>query len=442
MQPEGGGDVGHGGVHRIGLQVVRKLRRQAHVRSALAAAQLHAGDVLPARPEVHALLRQFAGAPVAARQRCSRCQRSAEARQPGSRVLLPALARVGAAAHQELVAVGAAVQLDPHVAAPGAVEHHGFLERQRADFDSAAGMQLRHRGAGDLDVRRARQHRPAGHRVLAQHPQILDGVRGLEHGPAVAVGAHTQQGVAGRRPGRRRAPVGTRSHAFVGPDAPVDGQPVRTRSSQRVEEGIGGHVVHLAGRAQPHAGRGEHRKDVELAGRQQFVQHACAARLGRQHLPHRAGRLGGDGRILQGTGRVEHAVHGTPASPHVGNHFGHGWPVCHVGAVDNHFTAGRFEGEQLAQQAGGLAWLRAGRQRRPGAAGRQLAAAHQRQPGLAAAGEEGRQFERDVAQATGEEIDAAFAQAGRGARVPVGHCGVLVVLRAGGRPSRREAPFR
>ena len=45
----------------------------------------------------------------------------------------------------------------------------------------------------------------------------------------------------------RRGAVGARRHALVAPDAPVDGQPIRARGGQRIDEGVGRDIVHLPG---------------------------------------------------------------------------------------------------------------------------------------------------------------------------------------------------
>ena len=200
---------------------------KGHLGHATPAIQLHARDVVPARPEGHALLRQGAVLPAARRPLGIGGERSLEAPDGGARMLLPVVIGIGAAAHQELVGVAAAPQVDAHHAPAAGLEDHRLLERQRADLDAAARMQLRHRGAGDLDVGRAGQHGTAGHRMLAQHPQVLRVVDGLEGRAAVGVDAHAQQGMPlARDSGQRRLAVGACGHAAIAPDAPVDGEPV------------------------------------------------------------------------------------------------------------------------------------------------------------------------------------------------------------------------
>ena len=270
-------------------------------------------------------------------------------------------------------------------------------------------MKHRHRRAGNLDVRSARQDRPPGHRVLPQHPQVAAGIGRLEGGAVLAVHLQAQERVArfGRFMAQAVAPVGAHRHAPVAPHPPMDGQPIRARCGQRIDEGVGRDIVHLPLRSEIDAGRGEHGEDVEVAGRQQLVQHLCPAGFWTDHAAHAVRRPGGDRAVVEHARCVENTVDRAEAGAAGRDHACHRFAIRHVGADGQHLRALLLQREQPAYQPHWFRMIAARGEARPAGPWRQGAPAHERQPHLVLAGQESGQVQRNVAQPTGDEIGAA-----------------------------------
>ncbi|EPH40587.1 putative Phenolphthiocerol synthesis polyketide synthase type I Pks15/1 [Streptomyces aurantiacus JA 4570] len=184
------------------------------------------------------------------------------------------------------------------------------------------GARTRVRRSGGTPSDAARARRPARSRRTGRgagaqareveadrHRQgVAGGVGGVEEVQALVGG---ERGGSGACPAVQfvRAEVGGHL-AGLGPQAPGErgrGQALGAAVlGERVEEGVGGRVVGLAGGAEDTGGGGEQHEGGQVQAGRQLVQVQCRVGLGAQDRVQALGRQGRDDAVVQGSGHVHH----------------------------------------------------------------------------------------------------------------------------------------
>jgi hypothetical protein len=179
---------------------------------------------------------------------------------------------------------------------------------------------------------------PVGRAVLVDEPVLLV-ERGVELADPAGVGADRGEERAVARLRSRCSVVEQPAHCFhrhtdLGPRAPADG-PHRRRMcvGERVEEGVGGDVVDLPGRAGDRAGGGTQRKQLQRLVGGDFVQHQRAVHLGGEHPLDVDLLLLQQRRVVGDTGGVHDPVEAAEGAADGGHDAAH---VRDVGDVARH----------------------------------------------------------------------------------------------------------